>query len=411
MTRPHDREAIPTPERPAPGLRQGEFVALMAMLSAVVAFGIDAMLPALPEIGRALTPGDLNRAQLIITSFVLGLGIGTFFTGPLSDRFGRRPVIVGGGLVYILGALIAWRAGSLEAVLAGRLVQGLGAAGPRVAALAMVRDLYEGRAMARIMSFVMLIFTLVPAIAPTLGWGIMQLAGWRGVFLAFVLFAAIALGWLMLRQPETLPVAARRPIGARSLLAATGEVFGHRTTRLSILVQTLGFGMLFGMLSSIQQIFAGLGEADRFHLWFGGIAAIAASGTLANAVLVGRFGMRAIVKTVLAAQVVLSLALILVLLSGPPQPWQLAAVVTWCVGLFAQAGLTIGNLNALAMTPVGHIAGLAASVIASVATVGAVVIAVPVGLAFDGTALPLAVAVALLAALGFAVTRTIRDAP
>ena len=107
MTRPHDREAIPTPERPAPSLRQGEFVALMAMLSAVVAFGIDAMLPALPEIGRALTPGDLNRAQLIITSFVLGLGIGTFFTGPLSDRFGRRPVIVGGGLVYMLGALIA----------------------------------------------------------------------------------------------------------------------------------------------------------------------------------------------------------------------------------------------------------------------------------------------------------------
>ena len=139
-----------------------EFVALIAMLFATIAFSIDAMLPALPEIGREMTPDNINRAQLILTSFVLGLGVGTFFTGPLSDSFGRKPVILAGSAVYILGAALAWAAPSLELVVAARVLQGLGAAGPRVVAIAIVRDLYAGRGMARIMSFAMMVFTLVP---------------------------------------------------------------------------------------------------------------------------------------------------------------------------------------------------------------------------------------------------------
>ena len=154
---------------PRAALGQTEFIVLMAMLVATVAFSIDAMLPALPEIGQTLSPDAPNQAQLILTSFILGMGLGTFFTGPLSDTFGRKPVMVGGAVVYIAGAGAAYFAQSLEIMLAARLVQGLGAAGPRVVALALVRDLYGGRDMARIMSFVMLIFAVVPALAPTLG--------------------------------------------------------------------------------------------------------------------------------------------------------------------------------------------------------------------------------------------------
>ncbi|WP_372833859.1 MFS transporter, partial [Puniceibacterium confluentis] len=146
-----------------------EFIALIAMLFATIAFSIDSMLPALPEIGAALSPGNLNRVQLVITSFVLGMGIGTFFTGPLSDTFGRKPVVLCGAILYIVASLVAARAQSLEVLLAARVVQGLGAAGPRVVALAIIRDLYQGRGMARIMSFVMIVFTLVPAIAPSMG--------------------------------------------------------------------------------------------------------------------------------------------------------------------------------------------------------------------------------------------------
>ena len=192
-------------------LSMPEFIALIAMLFATIAFSIDAMLPALPEIAATLTPLDPNKAQLIVTSFVLGMGIGTLFAGPLSDSFGRRNVIVGGAVLYCAAAAIAMVAPSLETVLAARVLQGLGAAGPRVVSLALVRDLYKGREMARVVSFAMMIFTLVPAVAPLAASGIIAAWGWRAIFAAFILFAILAVVWMMLRQPETLPRAARRP--------------------------------------------------------------------------------------------------------------------------------------------------------------------------------------------------------
>ncbi|NVK58951.1 MAG: MFS transporter, partial [Rhodobacteraceae bacterium] len=161
-----------------------EFIAMLAMLFATIAFSIDAMLPALPEIGAELTPDDVNRAQLVVTSFVLGMGIGTFFTGPLSDTFGRKPVVLAGATLYVVMSLVAAQEDSLELLLVARLFQGLGAAGPRVVALAIVRDLHSGREMARIMSFVMMIFTIFPALAPSMGAVIIDLSSWRGIFIA-----------------------------------------------------------------------------------------------------------------------------------------------------------------------------------------------------------------------------------
>ena len=165
-------------------LSQGEFIAMIAMMFATIAFSIDAMLPALPDIGATLSPDDVNQAQLIVTSFVMGMGLGTFFTGPLSDAFGRKPVIFVGCSLYCLGALASYFSQSLETILFSRLLMGLGAAAPRVVALAIVRDLYVGRDMARIMSLAMMIFTLVPAFAPLLGSGIIAISSWRGIFAA-----------------------------------------------------------------------------------------------------------------------------------------------------------------------------------------------------------------------------------
>ena len=168
--------------RPTRRLSQPEFIAMIAAAMALTAFSIDSMLPALPEIAQALTPDGPNRAQLVLTSFVLGMGIGTIFTGPLSDSFGRKPVILGGALLYVIGATLAGQAESLETMLASRIIQGLGVAGPRVVAIAIVRDLYQGRPMASIMSYAMMIFTLVPAVAPLLGSYIIVSFGWRAVF-------------------------------------------------------------------------------------------------------------------------------------------------------------------------------------------------------------------------------------
>jgi DHA1 family bicyclomycin/chloramphenicol resistance-like MFS transporter len=394
---------------PAPRMGQTEFIVLIAALFATIAFSIDAMLPALPQIAAELSPDTPNAAQLILTSFILGMGIGTLFAGPLSDAFGRKPVILAGAALYCAAALVAYLAPTLEGVLIARLLQGLGSAGPRVVSLALVRDLYKGREMARVMSFAMMIFTLVPAIAPFIGQGIIWVAGWRGIFLAFVAFSALSMLWFWLRQPETMLRAARRPLRWKSLQAAFVEVLSHRVVVVSIAVQTLVFACLFATLSATQPILDQVyGEGERFPIWFALIALMSGTASLINARLVVGLGMRRMITVSLAAQVVFS-ALMLAAKAGGVWPPALAfpAHLLWTTGVFFMTGLTIGNLNALGLEPVGHVAGMAASVIGAIATVASVALAAPVGLMFDGTAYPLMAGVAVFAAVGWGLMRMI----
>ncbi|MEY4982015.1 MAG: hypothetical protein RIR62_281 [Pseudomonadota bacterium] len=390
-------------------LSQPEFIALMAMLFAMVAFSIDAMLPALPQIAAELSPDAPNAAQLILTAFVFGMGVGTLFTGPLSDTFGRKRVIIGGAMLYSAGALLAYVAPTLETVLAARALQGLGAAAPRIAALALVRDLYKGRDMARIVSFTMMIFTLVPALAPFMGQGIMALGGWRTIFLAFLVFALVACLWLGLRQPETLPPAARRPLSAAALWQAAGEVLSHPVIRVSIAVQTLIFAALFATLSTTQPIFdQTFGQGDNFPIWFALIAVCGGTSSFLNSRLVGRVGMRRMVSGALVLQAGFTALMLSALLAGVwPPSLAFAAHLVWTIGVFYMVGPTIGNLNALALEPVGHIAGMAASLSGAIATVTSVMLAAPVGLMFDGTAVPLMVAILCFATAGAALMRLI----
>ena len=396
-----------TPQTP---LSRPEFIALMAMLTATVAFSIDAMLPALPEIGEALTAETPNRAQLIITSFVLGLGLGTFIVGPLSDAFGRKPVILAGAGLYCAGSALAYVAPTLELLLAARALQGLGAAAPRIVTLAIVRDASRGREMARMMSFVMLIFSLVPAIAPSIGAGIMWLTGWRGIFMVFIVFSILSMAWLILRQPETLPVEARRPLRVRALAAAVAEVLSYRLVRLCIAIHTLCFAMLFAVLSTTQPVFdRTFGQGTAFPLWFALIALLAASASILNARLVMRLGMVRLVTAMLIAQMILSSAMIVLWLSPLPQTVIFAAYVIWTTSVFFQAGMTLGNLNAIAMEPLGHVAGMAASVIGALSTVGSVLVAVPIGQAFDGTPLPIAIGILACAIAAFVLMLRLRQ--
>ncbi|WP_170607758.1 multidrug effflux MFS transporter [Ruegeria arenilitoris] len=383
-------------------MSRGEFIALIAMMFATIAFSIDSMLPALPEIGAQLSPTDLNKAQLILTSFVLGMGIGTFFTGPISDALGRKPVIYAGASLYIVASVIAWASSSLEVLLAARVLQGLGAAGPRIVAMAIIRDLYSGREMARIVSIAMMIFTLVPAIAPMLGAGVIALFGWRSIFVSFILFATIILIWMTVRLPESLAAENRRPFRLPLIIAAVKEMFLHPTVRLSIFVQTLCLGTLFTMLTMVQPIYDVIHDrADSFPFWFGFVALISGSASLLNAAIVIRVGMRRIVTWALGSQAVITLAVILLNSSALTPEGSFALFVFWQTTVFFLAGVTLGNLNAIAMEPMGHIAGMAASVIGAVSTVLAAAIAAPVGLLFDGSIAPLAIAILTMCVFGF----------
>lgn len=394
---------------------RAEFIALMAMLAATVALSIDAMLPALPQIGQELTPDNINKAQLILTMFVLGMGLGTFFTGPLSDTFGRKPVMLWGAALYTVSAYVASIAETLEVLLIARVFQGIGAAGPRVVAMAVVRDLYMGRGMAQIVSFIMIIFTLVPAIAPLLGSFVIDAYSWRAVFYGFMIFSGISALWLAVRLPETLPPERRRPFRAEALRSAVVEMFVHPVVRLSIAVQGLCFAMLFSMLSSVQQIYdITFGRADTFALWFGAVAVVAGSSGFLNASLVMRLGMMFLVRAMLLAQVGLSALLILAGTAAAAGHISsdvfFAMFVLWQISVFFQAGMTLGNLVAIAQEPMGHIAGMAASVIGSVATVVGVTLAIPVGLLFDGTPIPLAIAIFLEAAAALWLMRLMMQA-
>ena len=388
-----------------------EFIALLALLFATIALSIDAMLPALPQIALALSPEDPNKAQLVITSFVLGMGLGTLFAGPLSDAFGRKTTILAGFVLYIIAALACWAAPSLETLLIARVVQGIGAAAPRTVSIAMVRDMFKGREMAQIMSFAMMIFTLVPAVAPLMGQGVIALAGWQAIFVAYVVFALLVMGWFSLRQPETLPRAARRPLSWPALVAASAEVLSHRVVQISIAAQALTMGMLFATLSSMEGIFSDLfGRGPSFPLWFGVIAMASMIGSILNARLVMRLGMRRMVTVTYGALLALTLAY-LGLVAVMPEGSGFALHILWSIVLFAVMGLTLGNLNALAMEPVGHVAGMAASVTSAIATVVSVVLAVPVGLMFDGTQVPLLLGVAGYGALALGLAMRLKANP
>jgi len=381
----------------------GEFIVMLALLFATVAFSIDAMLPLLSQMGEELSPASPTDAQLVITVFVMGLGLGTFVAGPLSDRFGRKPVIVVGIVLYMAAAVMAAVSNSLEMLLLARFLQGLGTAGPRVVSQAMVRDLYSGRHMARVMSFAMTIFVLVPAVAPLLGAQIGGLFGWRAIFWSFLIFGLTSALWVMLRQPETLPPAARSPLDPVRLRAALAEVFGHRRVMLYLVALSFCFAPMFAWLSSISLIFdQTYDRGGEFPYWFAMVALLSAPASLLNARVVVRLGMQRMIVIALCVQVLVALVMLVLLQAGLGAETEFPAFIVFMTLQFFCVGLLFGNLNALALEPMGHVAGMAASVVGGISAMAAALIATPVARAFDGTPGPLAIGVILCGVVALA---------
>ena len=361
----------------------------MAMMMSLVALSIDTILPALPDIGRDLGAGTGNQSQLVISTLFVGFALGQIFYGPLSDSAGRKPTVYLGFGLLILGSVLSLVAGSFQLMLAGRVLQGVGVAGPRTITLALVRDQYEGRTMARVMSFVMTVFILIPVVAPTLGQGILLLAGWRAIFGFYLVLVAVVSIWFGLRQPETLPADRRIPFSVRQIGRAVREVLRNRTALGYTVAAGLVFGSFIGYLTSAQQIFQdqyGLGVL--FPLYFAMTAISLGGATLLNAKIVMHQGMR---RLAVASLVLLSGLSVLFLpvawvLGGHPPLWSFMA---YLLIVFFSVGILFGNLNALAMQPLGRIAGTGAAFVGSLSTFISIVLGTAVGQSYDGTILPL----------------------
>jgi DHA1 family bicyclomycin/chloramphenicol resistance-like MFS transporter len=365
-----------------------EFVVIIASIMALNPLAMDMMLPALPNIASAFHITAVNRPQAVLSTFMIGFGVGQFVMGPLSDRFGRRPVLLGGMVLYVIASLLAIAAPSFETVLLARALQGLGTAATRVIATSVVRDCYAGRRMASVMSLTMMVFIAVPVIAPSFGQALMLLTQWRGIFIVLTLYGVLALIWSALRLPETLPVSERKSLAVRDVLAAFRQTVTNRLTLGYALAAGGVLGALFAYVFSSQQVFTGIYQLGHyFPVAFAAVAiGIAVAGFL-NARIVGRLGMRVISHGGLVGAVaVAGIMLVAAKLQMLPLPlfMLLSALMMFTFGLM------FANFTALAMEPQGHIAGTASSLYGSITTLLGIVIGAVIGQDYNGTLLPFA---------------------
>lgn len=377
-----------------------EFVCMIALMMALNALAIDSMLPALPDIGSALGVVNENSRQWVVTAYLLGFGSAQIVYGPLADRFGRKPVLLFGVGLYVLFSLLAVFAPTFETLILARVGQGLGSAATRVLAVSIVRDRYEGRTMARVMSLSFLVFLGVPIIAPSLGQLILLVAEWREIF-GVLAFAGVALiVWTGLRLPETLHPEDRLPISPSRLVDAYRQVFTSRLGMGYTLAMTAITGALFGFINSSQQIFFDVFEAPGlfttvFALIAGGIAAA----SILNARLVVKLGSRRISHTALIGFTTIGAIHAAVALAGVETIWTFAvlqALTMFCFGFIA------GNFGAMAMEPMGHIAGTAASVQGFVSTILGSLLGFGIGQSFNGSTVPMSLGFTLMGLLALA---------
>jgi DHA1 family bicyclomycin/chloramphenicol resistance-like MFS transporter len=365
----------------------GEFVIIVACLMALVSLATSMMLAVLAEIGRTFGV-EPAKTQSVLTAFFIGFSVGQFVVGPVSDRFGRRPVLLGGVTLYLAATVLCIAAPSFETLLIARFLQGLGVAAPRVITISVVRDCYSGRRMAGVMSLAMTALMVIPVVAPTLGQAVVLALPWRWIFVFLGLYGLVAMAWTYMRLPETLAPENKRSLQPMSILSAVWQALSTRRTLGYMLATGCTQGSLLATLYAAPQVMGELlGMGHYFTVAFGVAAAAMSFGQFLNSRLVGRFGMRLLSHGAVVAGTLASLALLLLARADLIGPISYTAFMCFCNALFMAAS---SNFNAMAMEPQGRIAGTASSLFGSVTTMMQATIAHVIGLAYNGTMLPLA---------------------
>ncbi|WP_213981275.1 multidrug effflux MFS transporter [Sphingomonas sp. dw_22] len=366
----------------------GEFVTLVAAMMALTALGIDSMLPALPAIGASLDVDLPNHRQFVITAYLIGFAVAQLAYGPLSDRFGRRPVLCVALVSYVVTSGVAAVSGSFELLLIARAAMGAAAAGARVVTVALVRDCFSGRAMARVMSLAFMVFMAAPIFAPTFGQAVLWAGGsWRMIFWGVAGAAAIVALWFAWRMPETLAADARQSLRPERILGDYGLMLRDRAAVGYTLAITLLSGAMFGFIGSVQQVMdVVFHRPELLTLVFAMVASTMAVGSFLNSRIVMHLGTRRISHTALVALVVIAGIHLAVTLAGLEALWSFVLLQALMMGCF---GLATSNFSAMAMEKMGEIAGTASSLQGFVTTLGGALIGAVVGQSFDGTTVPL----------------------
>jgi DHA1 family bicyclomycin/chloramphenicol resistance-like MFS transporter len=362
----------------------------MASTMALTALSIDLMLPAFDEIRADFgLPADSTDTAAIITLFFLGMAVAQLVYGPLADRFGRKPILYVGLAIFALGAIGSALAGSLASLLAFRFLWGVGSAGPRVLSLSIIRDVYEGDQMARVMSFIAAVFIFVPVVAPSAGAVLLNLAGWRFLFWLCA-GLAVAIGGWHLRLDETLRSADRIVrLEVRSVARAARVVVTNRQAVGYTVALTFVFGAFVSYLASSELVWDEVyGRGDQFPLIFGALALAIGVAILVNGLIVDRVGARRIVHASLFSYVATAgVALIVAILGdGSPNFWLFAGLLGLAL---VSHGLLIPNSNSIAMSPLGDVAGTASSLIGSFSILGGALLGAVIDRAFNGTVTPM----------------------
>ena len=378
-----------------------EFVALIAALMSLTAIGIDSMLPALPAIGTALGVESANARQYVVTAFVVGFGIAQLVHGPLADRFGRRTVLLWALTAYLVANIACAIAGSFALLLIARAIGGAMIAAARVATIALVRDCYHGRAMARVMSIAFMVFMIVPILAPSFGWLVLQVGDWRLIFWTIAGLTGAVLVWFHVRMPETLAPENVLPITPRRIVSDWRQTLGDRQSLGYTLASTALMGALYGYLNSIQQIMADVFEKPALlPAIFAASAVTMAAANLLNSRIVMRLGTRLISHGSLAGLILVSLVHVVAIRAGWESLFSFTAFQALTLGCF---GLATSNFSAMAMENMGRIAGTASSVQGFVSVTGGAVVGALIGQAFNGTTIPLVLGFLLAGLVALAV--------
>jgi len=381
-----------------------EFALLMALLMSIVSFSIDAVLPALGEIGRIFELKNNNQSQWVIIGIFSGMTIGQLIAGPLSDAIGRKCILFTGIIIYFMGSLLCFSTQSFEWFLVGRFIQGLGVSGPYVASISIVRDKYSGAQMARIMSLIMMVFMVAPAIAPSLGQLIIHFFGWREIFVLYMVYATVVGAWVALRLEETLLPENRLPMRIDAFKEGFKEVVSNKTTMSYLLCAGFCFGGFIGYLGTSQQIFMQqFGKTGQeFSAYFAVLAGVMGIASFTNSKIVMKFGMRPICIYGFLGLCLISLIFLLIQLAGVTVSFWMFMLYA-CI-LFLLFGTLFGNLNAIAMEPMGHVAGMASAIIGAASSVLSLILASIIGQLYNGTLIPMTCGFMILCGLAFVMT-------